>query len=259
MKTKLLLFYILLLANTLLANKDINIFNKEENNYLKNKQYLRMCTISTFEPFEQIINGVHIGIIADINNLFKKQLPIPVKLIEAKTYKELFKLIDDKKCDFKPVVLKEFSIYQDMILTKPYIADEFLVITKTNTPFIVDINNFTDKTFAVKFPSFKKYLAKEYPDIKTIFIPNQEDIFEKIKSGELFGYIGITVSANHEIEKYGFENLKVNTKLDDKLHASIGIANGDKLLVQIFNKIIENTPTQYIEDIKLKKRIYVYK
>lgn len=235
-------------------------YTKEELEYLNKKKVITMCIDSDAFPLEYIDNNRHKGIVAEVYELMQEQIPIQIKPLISKNYEELKKNISLGYCDIKSITPKEFNSFPNVSTTNSYLSDNFVIITDTHTPFINELKNYQEKIFVVKYESFKKSLNKNLPYLKNIkVVPNTEEALKLVKNNKAYGYIDISLAATYLVEKYGLTTLKVNTKIEHNIFASIGIIKDKPQLSTIFNKIIANIPKQKIEKIKQKSRIEVYK
>ncbi len=79
-------------SNTFKQGKElpdsVEIFSKEEKNYLALNKQITMCVDPDWMPLEKIQNGHHVGMSADYFSLIEKKLGIPVVLIPTQNWSE---------------------------------------------------------------------------------------------------------------------------------------------------------------------------
>ncbi len=216
-------------------------YTSEEKKYLENKKEITVCVKKGWLPYEDIENGRFIGISADFLTLYAKQLPIPLKITITKNKKEILELAKSGKCDIQPLTGTTANKNRLFQATKPYVDDSIVLITKIEQPFVNDLNSLT-KTVAIidDRKRFINYLKKEYPRLKIRKVKDIKSGLKLVLQGEVFGYIGISLIASHNIQKYFSTNLKIiNDFKDFKL--GVGVIKTQPELLNIFNKIITNS------------------
>lgn len=62
--------------------------NKEEKEYLRGKQVLKMCIDPDWMPFEKIHEGKHIGMSADYIELIEDFIQVPIEVVPAESWSE---------------------------------------------------------------------------------------------------------------------------------------------------------------------------
>ena len=61
--------------------------SKAERDYLHSLTQIRLCVGPNSMPLEDIVDDQHIGMNAEYMALFRKELPIPIKLVVTQTWK----------------------------------------------------------------------------------------------------------------------------------------------------------------------------
>jgi len=217
------------------------IFSKSQLQYLHSKKEITMCVDPDWMPFESIKNGQHIGITADIIELFKKQLPIPINLIKTENWQASLLKAKQRKCDILSLAAVTPSRSEYMGFTTPYLDLPVVMATKSNTAFInkiTDIKN--QKLGIVKDYAMAEILRKKIPDINIVDVDSITDGLERVGSGELFGYIDNLMVISNSIQKDFTGELKVSSRLDENLRLSIATRNDEAELRQVFDVLVNN-------------------
>ena len=221
--------------------KHNNLLSNEEKNYLKNKKNITMCIDPDWMPFEKFENGKHIGISADYFKEFEKSLNITIKPIITKSWSESLQYAKNRKCDILSLAMETPNRKKYMNFTLPYLQMPLIIATKLNVPFIDNMQSLENKKIGItKGYAFVEILKNKYPNINIIEVKNIEDGLNKVQEDKLFGYIGTLASVGYAFQHGLSGELKIAGKFDEKWNLGIAVRDDDKILLDIFNKIIKN-------------------
>ncbi|MCD4667715.1 MAG: ABC transporter substrate-binding protein [Sulfurimonas sp.] len=223
-----------------------------EQEYLKNKQEIKMCIDPKWMPFEAFDeDGKHIGISADYFKLFQKNLQIPIKIVKTTSWSQSLEYAKERKCDILSLVMQTPKRKKYMNFTTPYLKTPLVLATKPEVPFIVDFNILTDEKIGiVKDYAYLEIFKKKYQNLNIIEVDSVEDGLEKVRDGKLFGYIGTLASVGYLFQKEFTGELQIAAKLDETWKLGIAVRNDDKILFGILQKAVDNL------DIKEQQKIF---
>jgi len=215
---------------------------KEELRYLEKKKKILMCVLPNWLPFEQIDeNNQHKGIGADFMKIISKFIDTPVELLPTKTWVQSLENIKNRKCDILPVAMDIPSRRVSMNFTQPYVSEPFVVATTLDKFFIKNISELSNRKIGiVKSYAFIEVLKAENPEIEIIPVKNTKEGLERVRSGELYGYVDTMPTIGYSIQKYSFIDLKIAGKLEFDIKLSIASRNDEPLLNNIMQKAIDN-------------------
>lgn len=219
-------------------NRTINEYEKE---YLLKKGEITACTDPDWMPFESIVEGRHTGLAADYFKEFQKVLPVPIRIMHTDTWTDSINLTKNRKCDIMTFVMstKERSKYLNF--TSPYFKTPLVMATKPNVPFIADLGTLKDKTVGIpKGYASAEFLRERYPDLNIVDVENLRDGLQKVRKGQIFGFIGTLATIGYQFQKEFTGELKIAGKFDDMWELGIGVRNDDPLLLGIFEKAINS-------------------
>jgi len=216
--------------------------NFEEKSYLQKKQKILMCVLPNWLPFEQIDeNGKHKGIGADFMKIISQNLNTPIELLPTKEWAESLQNLRDRKCDILPVAMDVPSRRNAMNFTTPYVSEPFVVATKSDQLFIKNAKELSNKKIGVvKSYAFIDVLKRQNPDIQIIDVANTKEGLERVRKGELYGYIDTMPAIAYWMQKYSIMDLKIAGKLEFNIKLSIATRNDEPLLSTIMQKAIDN-------------------
>jgi len=217
------------------------IFTKIERAYLKEKKEITMCIDPDWMPFEKLENGVHIGISSDYFKIFTKDIGIPIKIIPTNTWTETLQKAQNRTCDIISIAMKTEKRKKYMNFTKPYMQAPLVLATNHNVKFINDFIELDGKSIgAVKGYAISELIHNKYPLINLIDVANIEDGLNKVKDGELFGFIDNLATIRYQLQTKFINKIKISGKFDLAWELSVAVRNDDLTLLSIFNKSIKN-------------------
>ncbi len=219
--------------------------SQAEEQYLENKQVLKMCADPSWMPFEKIENGTLIGLSADYMKIISKKINTPIALMPTKTWVESLEKAKNRECDILTLVSMTKKRKKYMDFTKPYRAYPTVIATRSGTPFINNLENILDKKLGVtKGYSLYGRLKKQYPNINLVIVDSIKDGLEKVKDGKIFGYLDNSIVLNYEIQKYYIGILNITGNFKSKtIKLAIATRNDEPLLNQIIQKAIDSIDT----------------
>jgi diguanylate cyclase (GGDEF)-like protein/PAS domain S-box-containing protein len=214
---------------------------KEELTYLEKKKELTYCIDPNWMPFEKNIDGKHVGISADYIKLFQEKLAIPIKFITANTWSESFILAKERKCDILSMVMETPDRKKYFNFTKTYVESPLVMITRNEEFYISNIEEVLHKKLGiVKNYAYIDILKNKYPNINLIEVDNIQIGLEKVKNGELYGFIDNLTTTAYEIQNKYMGQLIVSSKFDETWQFGLGSRKDEPLLNDILNKLIDD-------------------
>ncbi len=221
-------------------NKEkIEFFTKKERQFLTNKKRINFCIDPDWMPYEKIEMHNYIGISSDYIKLFQKHIPIPLKLVKTSSWSSSLEYAKKRRCDMFPLIMQTKERSQYLNFSKVLIDVPLIIATRFNQRFINKISDIPlEKVGVVKNYAYTSILRDKYPSLELIEVSSVEDGLDKVKNGEIFGFIGSLYSVAYVIQNKYIENLKISGKFDEKWRLSVGTRNDEVLLNSIFNKII---------------------
>ena len=234
-------------------NKNIDnstILNSQESEYLKNKKTIKMCIDPDWMPFEKNENGKHIGMTADYSEIFAKEIGIPIEMVPTKTWIESLRVGQERGCDIFSLVMPTKERLKYLDFTEAYLKIPLVIVTNLDELFISDISTITDKDVGiVKGYAYGEILKEKYPQMRLVEVENLKEGLEKVRSEELFGFIGTLATTGYHIQKNYIGELKIAGKFDEKWELGIGTRNDEALLKDIFNKALKQISSKKHQEI----------
>jgi signal transduction histidine kinase len=223
-------------------SKNITHLLNKQIQYLEKKQFITMCIDPNWMPFEKFDkDGNHIGISKDYFNLFEKQLGIPIKVIKTKSWSETLEFAKMRQCDIISMAMKTESRKQYMNFTTPYLSIPLVIATKKTVSFIDDVSQLKNKKVGlVQGYALVEILRKKYTNLNIVEVKSATEGLEKVKEAKHFGFIGSIADIGYILKTTYIGNLKITGKFNERWELGVAVRNDDLVLLNIFEKLIQN-------------------
>ncbi|MFA6191022.1 MAG: transporter substrate-binding domain-containing protein [Sulfurimonas sp.] len=222
-------------------NSDIIKLTSEEKDYLKNKKKITMCIDPDWMPYEGFENGEHVGLTSDYFKIFQENLNIPIEAVKTKTWLQSIEFAKTRRCDIFSLAMETPERKKYMNFTTPYIKGPLVLATRLDAPFIVDFKSLGDEKIGIpKGYSSNEILRKKYLNLNIVDVENTEDGLQKVKNGEIFGFVGTLAEIGYLVQKEFTGELKIAGKFDEFWELGVGVRNDDKMLLEILQKAVDS-------------------
>ena len=219
--------------------RNIANLTQEEKEYLKNKKKITACIDPDWMPLEGFKDGVHVGISAEYMDIFRNNLGISIDVINTKSWEESIEFAKERKCDILTLAMQTKERSRYLNFTEPYLKTPVVLVTKPNVQFIADFNNIKGKKLGVPAGySFAEILKERYKNLDLVYVKSDKDGLDKVKRGEIFGYVGTLASVGYLFQTDFTGELKIAGKFDETWELGVGVRNDDLTLLGIFQKAI---------------------
>jgi polar amino acid transport system substrate-binding protein len=236
------------------------ILTEEEQTYLEHKKQISMCIDPNWLPYEGFDKqGKHIGLNTNFINIFRKQLPIPIEIVHTGSWSESLQFAKERKCDLLSLAAKTTERSQYLNYTSPYLVTPRVLVTKLNIPFIDNFTHLENKKIGVPEGYEQEELIRtNYPNIILVKVETVKDGLEKVVNGKLYGFVGALFPIGELLQNRFVGQLKVSGKLEQKTELGIGVRNDEILLLQVFEKLVNNLSEEIKQEINTKNSSIKY-
>ncbi len=229
--------------------------SSQELNFLASINEIRMCTNPDWMPIEAIdTNGRHVGVGAEVMDLVREQLSIPIRLVISSDWADTLQLVRSGKCDIISMAMPTNDREQYLNFTELFLKMPLVIATSSDKRFIDDMYNLKGRKIGVvKNYAIDAILRENYPDIRWMEVEDIKEGLEKVNQGELYGFVGTLAVIAYNIEEYGLLDLKIAGKLDEHWLIGTAVRKDWPQLILILNKILAAIGTEKINDIYHQK------
>ncbi|MEA2050871.1 MAG: ABC transporter substrate-binding protein [Campylobacterota bacterium] len=225
-------------------------FSKEEKEFIKNN-IINTSVSKNWKPFTfQDSNGAIAGISTDYWKLILEKSGLKSQYHLEDKFTEQLNTIKNKTNDIIYSTGKTTEREKYSIFSQEYINFPLSIVTLKDENYIEDGSYLLDKKIAVgENYTAHKLLKKQYPNMDFVFVDSIEDGLKLVDSKDVYAFVDLKPILSYNINKLGFNNLKIsgNTGLDFGLR--IMIRDDYKILQSILNKTIKEISPQEINNI----------
>lgn len=224
--------------------------DNEQKAYLNTKP-IKYCINPNGLPFEGLNEkNEHSGISSDYYQLFEKILSAKFELVKTKNWNESINFIKEGKCDMLALGMETYERKKYLNFTSSYLEVPLVVATKVDVPFINHILDLEgEKVGIIKGDAFVKILRQKYPSLDLIEVENINEGLDRVKKGELFGFIDTLASVGYEFQQRYFGELKIAGKISETLKLSMAVVKDDTILLDILQKAINSMTSELHREI----------
>lgn len=223
---------------------------EEEIEYLKNKKQLNYCIDPDWMPYEKNFNSKHIGASADFLKEIERKIGIDFNFVPTLSWQETMNHVKKRECDLISLAMETKKRKEILNFTKSYIKSPLVVISKNKELYVLDISDILEKKLGiVKDYAFVNILKENYPQINLHEVKSIKEGLEKVKNGELYGFIGSLATTAFEIQNKYLGELIVSSKLDESWSLGVASRNDEPLLNNILNKAIDSISPEHKKQI----------
>lgn len=236
------------------------ILTAKEKQYLQQKKRITICIDPNWLPYEGFDQqGKHIGLNTYFINIFRKQLPIPIEIVQTSSWSQSLQFARQRKCDLLSLAAKNKEREKYLNFTAPYLVTPLVLITQPYAPFIDDFTYLQNKKIGVPKGYYQGELLQEkFPEIIVVEVDTTIDGLEKVVKGELYGVISELSAVSDLLQSRFLGQLKVSGQFEQKSELGIGVRKDDPVLLQIFDKLVNNLSEETKQEIADKSHAIKY-
>jgi ABC-type amino acid transport substrate-binding protein/nitrogen-specific signal transduction histidine kinase len=225
----------------------IQPFSDLQQEYIKRKKIIRVCTNPNWNPIEFLQNGKPKGITIDILNNLSKQIGIKLKYINTNSWSEAQQFLKEKRCDILSSASKTDQRKSYANFTKPYLSYYLAIVTKKDKPVVTKLSSIIDKLMARKEGSGVSMLLKsKYPHIDIKITKNMKEALQYVQDGKCYFTLATLPVLSYNKKRFDLNDLKVSGYSDIKLNLRFAVRDDDKMLYTIMNKAVDLIPNNMV-------------
>jgi len=219
---------------------------KEEKDFLHQHPEIRVGYDPEFFPFEfKDKEGKYSGIAADYLDLLARRLGFSLRIVDGLSWTQAIESIQKGEIDLLPCVGKTMDRREFLSFSDPYVSFQRVVITRSDFPFIQDLDDLRRFRVAVQANSSHAGFLREQTPLRPLFYPTQADALMAVSKKQADAFIGNLSSATYWIRTLHLTNLKVAAPAQqEKQNLHIGIRADWPILTRIINKGLASISTE---------------
>lgn len=212
----------------------------EEQAWIKQNPNIRIGVDPNFAPYEFIDEqGIYRGIGADYLALLSSKTGLIFEVVPDLTWKQAIALSAEKKIDLHPMLTNTTSRRKNLLFTKEYIKDPYVIITR-NDSNIKDESSLLGKDVAlIKGYSATELTLEHLSGINPFYVETELEALLLVIENKVAATIGHLGSLAHLMDEYSLANLKIITITRFSTNGmGIGVRNDWPILRDILDKVL---------------------
>ena len=234
-------------------NKDHKVLSltPKQHRYLQEKKNINICIDPNWMPFEHFDkNKQYEGMSADFFKLFEKKLPVSFKIVHTNSWIQSLEYMKQKKCDLLSLAMPTQKRKEYLNFTTAYLSAPLVMATKSDVAFVGELDDLKDKKLAIpKGYAFSEILQDRYLNLDIVEVENIDDGLDKVRDEEVFGYIGTLATIGYKFQTKYTGELKITSKIKDKLQLAIAVQKENSTLHKIMQKAVMSISNEQKRDI----------
>ena len=215
-------------------------FSGTEKEYLQQKGAITMCVDPAWLPFEAIDeSGQHIGMAADYLQVLQEKSGLRLELIKTDSWVQSLEFAKSRKCDILSLAAPTPERREYLFFTAPYLSFSLVIATRSDEIFVENLEQVIDRRMGVvQGYAMIDILRSRYPGIQLLQVGSVRDGLQKLRSGEIYGFIDAVPTIAYAIQQQGFPDVKIAGNLGVNLDLSIAVRNDTPMLLGILDKTV---------------------
>ena len=237
------------LASNAQTNQPPLGLNERERAYLRKKQRLRVCASPAWLPYETLSNGGgHEGIGAEVLTLIAEKLDVPLQVVAAADRRQALANLRQRDCDVLALAAPTPARLDSMDFTRPYIKQPLVVVTRAAELFVAGPQDLVGKRVGIRSacPLCDRLRNQ---GIELVKVAGIEAGLQKVRTGELYGYIDTPPVIAYRLQQMSSIDLKIAGKLGIDLEMGIASRSDEPLLNTVLEKALASIDEQTLTEI----------
>ncbi len=230
-------------VNDILFSKNKIKFNNSEISYINKTKTINVCMDLDFPPYTLEKENHFSGISINFFNLLSQKTGLSFNYVPISNRTKGASYIKNNRCKLIPHLSSHKTSHPLAQPTRQYLQDHIAMVNTVNSPYINNLSDMKNKKIAII--SGLEYIAsvieQRYPHVEFIKIVNPKVAFNKLRDGEIDGFLGPYRFLSYAIQQSYIGDLKIALKLESPImKMSIGVARNNPMLLAILNKALRS-------------------
>lgn len=208
------------------------------------------CIDPSWEPYEAIRNGQHVGISAQYLKLISEKIGVTFQLVPTESWQQSLEFVQLEKCQAIPMINPSEYRKQFLDFSLPYFEAPNVLVAKTGTPMLQGYAGVGNRSVGiVRGYRQVEYISKYYPGLRLKLIPSEREGLKMLAKGEFDVMVGSLMSVNMHINNLKLNDLSIVGYAEPFDSLSFGVVKSSNWLVEDINRAISLIPEQKKVDI----------
>lgn len=223
------------------------VFSKEERAWLEQNNWsLSLCVDPDWMPLEGVNKrGEHVGISADVFNLFAKRSDIQFEPWPTQSWSDTLEAAINKECDVFPMAMETPTRRDYLSFTNPYLQLPSVLVGRIDSPLIDSLDELGSQPIGiVRNYALAELIRDRNPNMNLVEVASEENGLRKVQNRELAAYIGTLATTSHYMQKFGLADLKVIGRVPADWSLSVATHVDRPELLSIMQKLVASLTEQ---------------
>lgn len=209
------------------------------------KDRLKFCAHPDWLPLDGVTNGRHAGLASAMLAYFASQLPVSFDLHATSSWQESLSALEAGRCDFLPAAPTSLRGSEKYLLTDAYYNLPTVVLGRIQSPFIGSLSDLGDSPIGVSGgDGFAADLAFRYPGLNIVTVESERQGLEKVRSGELYGYIGTLATTSQTLQELGLADIRVIGRVPGDTSIAMVTMSDQTVLAGLLRRLVTGVPNE---------------
>lgn len=181
----------------------------EEREWINNHKDIRLGIDPEFAPFEFMDNTRYSGMASDYIRLLNQRLNLNMKVVKGLEWRQVIAKAKQKEIDVLPAVGITEERQSFLNYTQPYLSFHRVIVTQSDAPFIVGLQDLNAMKVAVQANSSHEGYIRENSNLIPVPYKSLKSALLALSGGEADAFVGNVASTTYWIRKLNLTNLKV--------------------------------------------------
>lgn len=195
------------------------------------------CIDPDWYPYENLSDGRHVGISADLLTLLAQRTGLEFTLVPTRDWDETLAASRDGRCDLLSFLNQTPKREEWLTFTEPLFTDPNVIITRADHGYVPDLGALDHPHVVLpRGTAIEEWLRRDYPNLTVTNTENEAEAFRLVSDGLADLTIRSMTVSGYTIRRDGWFNLRISGQVpgyDNKLR--IGIRKEKAALRDILN------------------------
>lgn len=218
-------------------------FTAKEKAWIKQNPVVRIAVEPDWRPLEYLEHGQPAGLSAEYLKAVSRLSGLRFEVVPDIGWNGMERAIRTREVDLFPSISPQFSmVQQELLITKPYFAGSFAIVTRDNEEIIFDSDRLFGKVVAIKGGGAIEYaLATRYPQIKLVTASSTEEALALVADGTAEAAVGLDTTLLPIMRRKFYGRLFVSGTLPEMpAQVAMGIRKDLPILASIVEKSLNS-------------------